>query len=155
MLDDGGALRLENQLCFRLYSASKEVVRRYRPYLEPLGLTYTQYLAMMVVWAEEEIPVKELGRQLGLESSTLTPLLKKLEKAGFITRTRSIEDERVTLITLTDEGRNLHDRAIEVPSCMTKDLCIDQDIALELVRALDAFNEQIEASRCSQAGRKE
>lgn len=153
MLDDGGALRLENQLCFRLYSASKEVVRRYRPYLEPLGLTYTQYLAMMVVWAEEEVPVKELGRQLNLESSTLTPLLKKLEKAGFITRSRSAEDERVTLITLTDEGRELHDRAMSVPSCVTEDLCIDQDIALELIRALDQFNGQLEQSSYNQTKR--
>ena len=82
MKDDHGTLKLENQLCFRLYSASKEIVRRYKPHLDPLGLTYTQYLVMMVLWSEECVSVKELGKRLRLESSTLTPLLKKLESAG-------------------------------------------------------------------------
>lgn len=143
MLDDGGALRLENHICFRLYAASKEVVRRYRPYLEPLGLTYTQYLVMMVMWAEEQITVGDLGSRLMLESSTLTPLLKKLEQAGYVTRTRSTADERVTVVSLTDAGRELHDRAISVPSCLVEDLCIGPELGMKLINVLDELNETL------------
>lgn len=143
MKDDHGTLKLENQLCFRLYSASKEIVRRYKPHLDPLGLTYTQYLVMMVLWSEERVSVKELGKRLRLESSTLTPLLKKLESAGYVTRKRSKKDERVTLVSLTEEGRNLHDRAMEVPTCMVNDLDVDPKLASELAALLDRFMEQV------------
>lgn len=147
MIDDKGALRLENQLCFRLYSASKEIVRRYKPYLDPLGLTYTQYIAMMVLWAEEHMSVKDLGERLRLESSTLTPLLKKLEAAGYITRERSKSDERVVVVTLTDEGRDLHDRAMSVPTCMVADLHVDPQVGIELAALLDRFMSQIDEGR--------
>ena len=143
MKDDHGTLKLENQLCFRLYSASKEIVRRYKPHLDPLGLTYTQYLVMMVLWSEERVSVKELGKRLRLESSTLTPLLKKLESAGYVTRKRSKKDERVTLVSLTEEGRDLHDRAMEVPTCMVNDLDVDPKLASELAALLDRFMEQV------------
>ncbi len=142
MKDDKGALLLENQLCFRLYSASKEIVRRYKPYLDPLGLTYTQYIAMMVLWAEESMNVSELGARLRLDSSTLTPLLKKLEAAGYVTRERSHEDERVMVITLTDAGRDLHDRAMGVPMCIMTDMHIDPESGIELGKMLDKFMEQ-------------
>lgn len=143
MGDAKAMLRLENQLCFRLYSASKEIVRRYKPYLDPLGLTYTQYIAMMVLWAEDHISVKELGSRLRLESSTLTPLLKKLESAGYVTRERSKADERVTLITLTDKGRALEENAICVPTSMVDDLGVDPELGVELARVLDEFMEQV------------
>ena len=143
MKDDCGTLALENQLCFRLYSASKEIVRRYKPYLDPLGLTYTQYIAMMVIWAEESLSVKELGARLGLDSSTLTPVLKKLQADGYITRERSKEDERVMIATLTDEGRALHDRAMEVPPSMALDLGVDPKLGIELAALLDEFLRQI------------
>ena len=143
MQDDKGSLKLENQLCFRLYSASKEVVRRYKPFLDPLGLTYTQYISMMVIWEAGNITVKELGARLRLESSTLTPLLKKLEAAGYVTRQRSQEDERAVVVTLTDEGRALHDRAMSVPSCMVADLDVDPKLAAELAFLLDKFMDQI------------
>lgn len=143
MQDDKGSLRLENQLCFRLYSASKEVVRRYKPFLDPLGLTYTQYIAMMVIWAEGSITVKDLGAHLHLESSTLTPLLKKLEAAGYVRRERSKDDERAVVVSLTDEGRDLHDRAMAVPPCMVADLGVDPQLAMELAGLLDRFMEQI------------
>lgn len=143
MKDDHGTLKLENQLCFRLYSASKEIVRRYKPHLDPLGLTYTQYLVMMVLWSEERVSVKELGQRLRLESSTLTPLLKKLESAGYVTRKRSKKDERVTLVSLTEEGRDLHDRAMEVPTCMVSDLDVNPELASELAALLDRFMEQV------------
>lgn len=147
MKDDKGMLKLENQLCFRLYSASKEIVRRYKPYLDPLGLTYTQYIVMMALWAEESLSVKELGARLRLESSTLTPLLKKLEAAGYVSRERSKEDERVLVVTLTDEGRALHDRAMSVPPSMVVDLGISPDLGAELAVLLDKFMEQVQADR--------
>ncbi|MBQ9648251.1 MAG: MarR family transcriptional regulator [Oscillospiraceae bacterium] len=109
------ALKLENQLCFPLYAASREVVKRYRPYLEPLGLTYTQYIAMMVFWEQRKCSVKELGEKLYLDSGTLTPVLKSLEAKGFVRRYRSAEDERVLLVELTDAGEKLREEALEVP----------------------------------------
>ena len=100
-------LKLDNQLCFPLYAASREVVKRYRPYLEPLGLTYTQYITMMVFWEQKKCSVKELGERLYLDSGTLTPVLKSLEAKGFVCRYRSTEDEA---------GRQLRDRALNVPA---------------------------------------
>lgn len=108
-------LKLENQLCFPLYAASREVVKRYRPYLDPLGLTYTQYIAMMVFWEQKKCSVKELGEKLYLDSGTLTPVLKSLEAKGYVRRYRSTEDERVLLVEVTEEGEKLRDRALEVP----------------------------------------
>ncbi|MBQ7714018.1 MAG: MarR family transcriptional regulator [Oscillospiraceae bacterium] len=112
---DYDALKLESQLCFPLYAASREIVKRYRPHLEPLGLTYTQYIAMMVFWARGKCSVKELGEKLYLDSGTLTPVLKSLEAKGFVRRYRSTEDERVLLVEVTEEGLRLRDRALDVP----------------------------------------
>lgn len=108
-------LKLENQLCFPLYACSKEIIRRYTPYLEPLDLTYTQYITLMVLWEKETLSVKALGQMLYLDSGTMTPVLKKLESKGFILRSRSCEDERNVIITLTGEGRALKDKAKDVP----------------------------------------
>ena len=108
-------LKLENQLCFPLYACSKEIIRMYTPHLEPLGLTYTQYIAMMVLWEHREINVKEMGNKLFLDSGTLTPLLKKLEGKGFLTRTRSKEDERSVIISITEEGEALKQKAAQIP----------------------------------------
>ena len=111
-------LRLENQLCFPLYAASREIIKRYRPFLEELDLTYTQYITMMVLWEEGCISVKALGQKLYLDSGTLTPLLKHLEQKGYLTRRRSGQDERVLLVEITDAGRALRERAVEVPQKM-------------------------------------
>lgn len=108
-------LKLRNQLCFPLYAASKEIVKRYRPYLDDLNLTYTQYITMMVLWEHKRLNVKELGEQLYLDSGTLTPVLKSLESKGFVRRTRSSRDERVLIVELTKEGEALRDRARRVP----------------------------------------
>ncbi|MBE7003421.1 MAG: MarR family transcriptional regulator [Ruminococcaceae bacterium] len=108
-------LKLENQMCFPLYAASREVVKRYRPYLDPLGLTYTQYIAMMVFWEQKECSVKELGEKLYLDSGTLTPVLKSLETKGYVRRYRCAKDERVLLVEVTEEGEKLRERAAEVP----------------------------------------
>lgn len=114
-MNEYDALKLENQLCFPLYAASREIIKRYKPFLDPLGLTYTQYLAMMVLWDCRKISVKELGEKLFLDSGTLTPLLKKLEAQGFITRLRSDKDERVLIVETTPKGRRLREKAVNVP----------------------------------------
>ncbi len=129
-------LKLENQLCFPLYAAAKEVVRRYRPFLDPLGLTYTQYIAMMVFWERKSISVGELGDMLCLDSGTLTPMLKKMESAGLITRQRSVEDERVVTATITSKGEELRAKALEVPAKMAGCVAISQEEAIELLRIL-------------------
>lgn len=100
-------LKLENQLCFPLYACAKEVIRKYTPLLEPLGLTYTQYLAMMVMWEHKSISIRDMGRLLLLDSGTLTPMLKKMEKAGWIQRKRSTHDERVVMVTITAKGEKM------------------------------------------------
>lgn len=108
-------LRLEDQLCFPLYACSREVIKHYRPYLDELHLTYTQYVAMLVCWELREVSVKELGRRLYLDSGTLTPVLKSLEQKGYITRRRSTQDERVLIAALTEQGAALKARAASVP----------------------------------------
>ena len=113
-------LKLENQLCFPLYAAAKEVVRKYKPFLDELDLTYTQYITMMVLWENESMNVKELGSRLYLDSGTLTPLLKKLESKGYITRCRCKEDERNLIIKITDKGDALKEQAAHIPGDMTK-----------------------------------
>lgn len=109
------ALKLENQLCFPLYACSKEVIKRYRPYLDELDLTYTQYIAMMVFWEEKKCSVKELGKKLFLDSGTLTPVLKSLEAKGYVKRQRSVEDERVLEVAITDAGEALKEKAVTIP----------------------------------------
>ena len=109
------ALRLENQLCFPLYAGAKEIVRKYQPILKEMDLTYTQYIAMMVMWERKVMSVKALGELLYLDSGTLTPVLKKLEAKGYITRMRDTKDERSLLLTLTEEGEKLQERALVVP----------------------------------------
>ena len=136
-MTDFNPLALENQLCFPLYAASKEITRRYKPFLDPLGLTYTQYVAMMVLWEHDGITVGELGSKLYLDSATLTPLLKRLEAHGFVRRERSHEDERAVIVTLTDEGRALRERALEVPYCMAGCLEISPEDATVLKMLLE------------------
>ena len=109
------SLKLENQLCFPLYSASREVVKKYHPYLTQIGLTYTQYITMMVMWEEKQISVKELGEKLFLDSGTMTPVLKSLEQKGFVTRKRSEQDERSVIVKITETGEELKESAKEIP----------------------------------------
>lgn len=112
------ALRLQNQLCFPLYAASREIVKKYTPYLDDLNLTYTQYVTMMVMWEEREISARELGEKLFLDSGTLTPVLKALEKKGFVTRSRSEADERILIVSVTNEGMLLREKALDVPAAV-------------------------------------
>lgn len=117
------ALKLKNQLCFPIYLCSKEIINKYTPILEEINLTYTQYIVMMYFWEKKESNVKELGNAILLDSSTLTPVLKKLEAKGFIKRERSKEDERNLIIRLTEEGEKLKDKALDIPAKMGK--CIN------------------------------
>ena len=119
MSDKYDSLKLSNQLCFPLYAASKEIVRRYKPFLDELNLTYTQYIAMLVLWEHETLNVKQLGEYLFLDSGTLTPLLKKLADKGYIKRTRDTEDERNVLVSVTDKGLALREDALKVPQAMS------------------------------------
>lgn len=109
-------LLLKNQLCFPLYACGRKIVGSYTPYLKPLGLTYTQYIAMMVMWEKESVSVGQMGEMLHLDAGTLTPLLKRLEKAGYVTRQRSKEDERITVISITRKGKALRDKCSDIPS---------------------------------------
>ena len=129
-------LKLENQLCFPLYACAREVIRQYKPFLDELCLTYTQYIAMMVLWEEGQMGVKELGEKLFLDSGTLTPLLKKLEARGLITRTRDAEDERRLNIALTPDGAALRERALDIPAKMASCSKLDPADAAELHRIL-------------------
>ena len=115
-------LRLENQLCFPLYAASRKIVNLYTPYFKPLGITYTQYIVLMVLWAQDGVSVRELGERLYLDSGTLTPLLKKMESSGLVRRERAKEDERVTRIYLTGAGRELHEKCLEIPVHLSRSL---------------------------------
>ncbi len=111
-------IKLENQLCFPLYACAKGIIRQYRKPLEKINLTYTQYIVMMVLWEFVSVTEKELGKKVYLDSGTLAPLLKKLEKQGLIKRTRNKKNERILDLTLTDKGKKLKDKALEVPYAM-------------------------------------
>lgn len=130
-------LKLENQLCFPLYACAKEVVRRYTPLLEPLGLTYTQYIVMMVLWEHKSISVGDMGRRLFLDSGTLTPLLKKMERNGWLSRQRSKDDERVVIVSITDTGEALQEIVSEVPVKMAQCVKLESDEALQLYTLLN------------------
>ena len=130
------ALKLENQLCFPLYACAKEVVKQYRPFLDELNLTYTQYIAMMVLWEHEKLNVKELGEKLYLDSGTLTPVLKSLEAKGFLRRYRSEEDERVLNVELTDAGWALRDAALDVPGKVNAGIKLNAGEVVQLYELL-------------------
>ncbi len=127
--DPYDCLRLENQLCFPLYVCAKEVVRKYKSFLDPLDLTYTQYITMMVMWGRGRISVKDIGALLHLDSATLTPLLRKLEEKGYVERTRDPQDERSVLIAITPEGEALKEKAKGVPSAVGSCLPISSEDA--------------------------
>lgn len=135
MADNYDSLKLENQICFPLYACSKEIVRRYKPFLDELDLTYTQYIAMLVMWEHKQINVKNMGRLLFLDSGTLTPVLKKLEQKGYILRTRSSKDERMVIANITEKGEQLKGSAALVPQKVTQCVKLTKEEA-ELLYAL-------------------
>ncbi len=125
-------LKLDNQLCFALYACSREITKVYKPFLDRLGITYTQYVTLLALWEEDNIAIKELGNRLHLDSGTLTPLLKKLEKANLVERIRDKEDERSVVIRLTEEGQELKKSAMDIPNGV---LC-STGLSIEEVEAL-------------------
>lgn len=129
-------LKLEYQLCFPLYACSREVIKLYKPHLDKLDLTYTQYIVMLVLWEKKTITTKELGRDLFLDSGTLTPLLKKMESKGLLTRMRSKEDERNLVVTITEQGMELREAAKDVPDKMSKCVLLDTEESVTLYRLL-------------------
>lgn len=143
-MDKYDSLKLENQLCFPLYACSKEITRRYKPFLSKLDLTYTQYITMMVLWEARELSVKELGDKLFLDSGTLTPLLKKLEAKGYLTRNRSVKDERNLIIKITDKGMALREEAIAVPQEIRSCISLTDDETAALFKLLHNFMSTIE-----------
>ena len=129
-------LKLQNQLCFPLYAASREIMRKYTPLLKPLDLTYTQYIVLMVLWEEKEISVGELGKKLFLDTGTLSPLLKSMEKKKLLTRTRGKSDERMVHIVITDQGMALREKALSVPQQMGGCLTLSAEEAAQLYSLL-------------------
>lgn len=136
-------LKLENQLCFPLYACSREVIKKYKPFLDSLDLTYTQYITMMVLWEYNDINVKKLGELLYLDSGTLTPLLKKLELKEYITRSRNGQDERNLVISITNKGKKLKEKARDVPIKVGKCVNLTNKEALELYRLLYKLLESV------------
>ncbi len=143
-MDKYECLKLDNQMCFPLYVCAKEVVKRYKPFLDEIDLTYTQYITMMVFWEHKEMNVKELGAYLFLDSGTLTPVLKKLEQKGYITRKRSDKDERVLNVAITEAGEQLKEKAVEIPAkvggCVNLELEEAQQLYLLLRKMLGSFS---------------
>ena len=135
-MDKYDSLKIENQICFPLYACSKEIIRMYKPFLDKLDLTYTQYITMMILWDKKSLNVKELGEQIYLDSGTLTPLLKKLETKGYITRERLKSDERVLIVKITDLGLKLREKALIVPQGMASCVSLNPEEAKTLYSLL-------------------
>lgn len=129
-------LKLKNQLCFPLYACARKITGLYTPFLRPLGITYTQYIVLLVLWEKDHVPVKTLSEALSLDSGTLTPLLKKMEQEGYITRSRSKDDERSVLISLTEEGRALEEKAVQIPKCISTCINLSEAEAHQLYTLL-------------------
>jgi len=129
-------LKLENQLCFPLYAAARKVTSAYTPLLKPLGITYTQYIVLMVLWDQKEVTVGKLGERLYLDNGTLTPLLKKLEQEGYVIRTRSKEDERSVIVSLTEKGSALKEKCASIPSSVGSCIPLNTQEAVTLYALL-------------------
>ena len=136
-------LKLSKQLCFPLYACSREMIKLYKPWLDELGLTYTQYITMMVLWEHKSMTVKALGQELYLDSGTLTPLLKKLEEKGLVTRRRSDQDERILIVTITELGEDMKDRALHIPAEMTTCVNLPKEDIRNLYRMLHQMLEYV------------
>jgi len=142
-MDQFEVLKLENQICFPLYACSKEIIRRYKPFLDELDLTYTQYLTMLVLWEHKSMNVKDMGSLLFLDSGTLTPVLKKLEQKGYLTRVRDEQDERVLNVTITKEGELLKERAVVIPAKLADCIGMNREDAAQLYRLLHTILDKI------------
>lgn len=141
-MDKYDCLKLDSQLCFPMYACAKEIQRIYKPYLDKINLTYTQYVAMMVLWEEREATLKHIGDRLVLDSGTLTPLFKKLEDKGFVYRLKDENDDRNLIIRITEKGLALRDKAINIPKCISKNVELTQEEAYNLYVTLNKLLKQ-------------
>lgn len=133
-------LKLDNQLCFRLYAASRLITQAYRPHLDRLGVTYPQYLVLMVLWETDALPVNDIAKKLALETNTVTPLIQRMEREGIVTRTKGKVDTRQTIVTLTEHGRELREQSVDIPNCMLDLLCnngVQEESIHEILPLLD------------------
>ena len=142
-MDKYDVLKLDNQFCFSVYALSKEITKLYKPFLKKLDLTYTQYITMLVLWEEDHITVNEIGKKLALDSGTLTPLLKKLEEKELIIRQRKKDGERNVNIFLSEKGKKLKDKAVEVPFKLIEQIQIDPLKIIELKNAIQEINAKL------------
>lgn len=133
-------LKLENQICFPVYAASRLITREYQPFLDSIEITYPQYLVLMVLWENDNLPVNDIAKKLILKTNTITPLLKRMEKQGLINRKRSAEDERKVIIQLTDKGIKLQEKAAEIPDELIKRISKSEIDLEELVKLKDSLN---------------
>lgn len=139
-------LKLENQLCFRLYTAARLTMGAYHPYLDPLGLTYPQYLVMLVLWEQDRQPVCDIAKKLLLDTNTVTPLLQRMEKSGLIVRTKGKEDTRQRIVSLTQKGKDLYMQAKPIPSCLSRDVALktgEEEEILTMIPTLDKLIESL------------
>lgn len=143
-MDKYDYLKLDNQICFSLYAASREIIKLYKPFLDEHNLTYTQYVALLVLWEEEKATVKDIGKRLHLDSGTLTPLLKKLESMELIDRYRDKNDDRVVIAELTKKGRELKDKVVDIPEKLFCKTNMTIEHAMELKKNLDKLLQTLE-----------
>ena len=139
-------LKLDNQLCFRLYAASRLMTGAYYPHLDPLGLTYPQYLVLMVLWEQDKQPVCDIAKRLLLETNTVTPLLQRMERADLITRTKGEFDTRKRIVSLTDKGRDMQEKAIDIHEHIRKDMALksgEEEEILQMIPAIDKLIEKL------------
>lgn len=137
-------LKLENQVCFRLYTAARLTTGAYHPYLDPLGLTYPQYLVLLVLWEQDKQPVNDIAHKLLLETNTVTPLLQRMEKAGLVKRTKGEEDSRQRIVTLTKKGIELRERAKHIPECLSADIIKNEGSVEEIAQMIPTLDKLIE-----------
>ena len=137
-------LKLDNQLCFRLYTAARLVMQAYYPYFEPLGITYPQYLVLLVLWEKDHQPVNDIAHLLHLETNTVTPLLQRMEKQGLVTRTRGKEDTRQRIVSLTEQGKALEEHAKDIPGCLAGELSDKMEDLNCLVASMPALDALID-----------
>ena len=133
-------LKLDKQLCFRLYAASRLITQAYRPYLDKLGVTYPQYLVLMVLWETDELPVNDIAKRLALETNTVTPLIQRMEREGIVNRTKGKVDTRQTIVSLTAHGKDLREQSVGIPDCMLENLCgngVHESSIAEILPLLD------------------
>ena len=140
-------LKLDNQLCFRLYTASRLTTGAYHPYLEPLGITYPQYLVLLVLWEKDRQPVNDIARRLMLETNTVTPLLQRMEKAGLIVRTKGQEDSRQRIVSLTKKGIEMREQAKHIPECLATDIIQKTGEEEEFTKMIPSLDKLIEGMK--------